>query len=61
MADFISIWATAIMKHVPIVTWVGLSMAGILAIVYMGKRYRECALLSAVCAAYAVSPYLPHF
>lgn len=61
MADVISMWATAILKHVPMVTWVGLCMAFVLGIVYLGKRYRECALLSAVCAAYAVTPYLPHF
>ena len=61
MNDTVTIWAQFILKHVPMVTWVGLTMAGVLGIAYLAKRYKECALLSAVCAAYAVSPYLPHF
>lgn len=61
MADVINMWGSWILRHVPMVTWIGLVMAIVLAIIYLGKRYRECALLSAVCAAYAVTPYLPHF
>lgn len=61
MADFVNYWAHEIMKHVPMITWIGLSLAAVLGVMYLGKRWKDCALLSAVCAAYAVTPYLHAF
>jgi hypothetical protein len=60
MTDMITNWGLFILKHVPMVTWVGLSMAAVLSLAYLAKRYRECAVLAGVCAAYACTPYLPH-
>lgn len=61
MGDTLELWMSFIKHHVPMVTYVGLSLAGVLGIAYLAKRYNECAILAAVCAAYAVTPYLPHF
>ena len=47
-----------ILKHVPIVTYVGLSLGAMLGIVYLAKRYREALLLACVACAYGISPYL---
>jgi hypothetical protein len=60
MVDFVNYWAHEIMKHVPMITYVGMGMALVLGMLYVGKRWRECALLGVVCAAYAITPYMPH-
>lgn len=59
MADFLQYWSTEIIRHVPTVTRIGLSLAVVLLGIWIGKRWREAALLSAVCAAYAITPYVP--
>ena len=60
MADIVNQFAVEVMRHVPMITWVGLSMSAVLGCVWIGKRQRDCALLACVCAAYAATPYLPY-
>ena len=59
MADFLQYWFTEIMRHVPTVTWVGLTLCLVLLGIWFGKRWRDAALLASVCAAYALTPYIP--
>ncbi len=59
MTDAILYWAEFILRHVPLVTWVGLLLALMMVMLWFTKRMASTPVLALVCVLYAITPYLP--
>ena len=61
MAEHFNYWSQEIMRHVPVVTSIGLTMSALFGIGWFAKHSKDIGLLSLVCAAYAITPFIPHW
>jgi hypothetical protein len=59
MGDVVYFWIDQVLRFVPIVTWMGLSVALVMMVLWFAKRWAPTPVLALVCVLYAVTPYLP--